>query len=256
MQASIYLKIFLATFISSILVVKVPLVRAQEINLEDNLILYLPMNGNAQDESGNNVPTLVEGAVLTSDRFGNPDQAYLFNGIDDNINLNNDQALITEKQFTICMWARIDGRSESSSTGNGLFEQRDDHIISNPVAIHLTAEWYGDTYVQIRSDADPELHELQCEAPNDFTWNHYVFMIDANKNSYLFINGELRDTGTFPNDGGFTFGVNRVNIGRFHPEGKITAAFNGAIDEVLIYNRSLNFCEIEALYSGQLLKER
>ncbi len=42
--------------------------RAQEINLEDKLILHLPMNGSAQDESDMNIPTLVEN--LLDEKFG------------------------------------------------------------------------------------------------------------------------------------------------------------------------------------------
>ena len=66
-----------------------PKIIAQEIDLENQLILFLPMNGNAQDESGHSVPTLVEGPELTNDRHGIANSAYLFNGIDDNIMLNN-----------------------------------------------------------------------------------------------------------------------------------------------------------------------
>ncbi len=85
------------------------------------------MNRNADDESRMNTPTRIEGPKLTYDRFGNPDQAYLFDGIDDYIMLNNNEALITEKQFTICMWARIIGRSKAEPKyNNSLFEQRND----------------------------------------------------------------------------------------------------------------------------------
>jgi len=157
---------------------------SREIDLKDRLILYLPMNGNADDESGMEVPTHIEGPSPTTDRFDNPNQAYHYDGIDDYIMLNNNQTLITEKQFTICMWAKINERSQAGDGyNNTLFEQ-------------------------------------------------------------------------FNNDGNFHSEINRVSIGALHSADVVTGAFNGSIDEVYIYNRALNFCEIEILYSLQLLNER
>ena len=46
------------------------------------LVAYYPFNGNANDESGNGNNGVVHGATLTFDRFGNPNRAYHFNGID------------------------------------------------------------------------------------------------------------------------------------------------------------------------------
>ena len=256
MECRIYLKILLAVLAIIAITAWGPVLRAQEIHLEDDLILYLPMNGNALDESGENVPTKVEGPVLTTDRYGNPDKAYLFNGIDDNINLNNDQALITSKQFTICMWARIDGRSHAEPThNNSLFEQRDD----NPgaaVAIHFVAERYDNMHLGLRSSAGIESTSVETAYPGDEVWYHFVTVLDEEKNMCLFINGELKNIVKFINDGNFHTGITRVNIGSHHPESVITGAFNGAIDEGYIYNRALNLCEIETLYSGQLLEER
>jgi len=42
----------------------------------DSLRLYYPFNGNVNDESGNGNNGTISGAVLTEDRFGNPNSAY------------------------------------------------------------------------------------------------------------------------------------------------------------------------------------
>jgi hypothetical protein len=55
----------------------------------DSLVLYLPFNGNAVDVSGNGNDGTVNGAILTEDRFGNPNSAYYFDGVDDYINIGN-----------------------------------------------------------------------------------------------------------------------------------------------------------------------
>lgn len=49
----------------------------------DGLIGWWPFNGNADDESGNGNNGTVNGASLTSDRNGQPDAAYAFNGLSD-----------------------------------------------------------------------------------------------------------------------------------------------------------------------------
>ena len=47
--------------------------------LNNGLVAYYPFNGNASDESGNGNNGIVNGASLTTDRFGNIDAAYGFN---------------------------------------------------------------------------------------------------------------------------------------------------------------------------------
>ena len=50
---------------------------------EDGLVVYYPFNGNADDESGNGFDGIVNGATITTDRFGNENSAYSFDGMDD-----------------------------------------------------------------------------------------------------------------------------------------------------------------------------
>ena len=47
---------------------------------EATLIRYYPFDGNANDATGNSFNGTVVGASLTSDRFGNPNSAYQFDG--------------------------------------------------------------------------------------------------------------------------------------------------------------------------------
>ena len=51
-------------------------------SIENNLIAFFPFNGNANDESGNGNNGTVNGASLTTDRFGNSNSAYYFDGIE------------------------------------------------------------------------------------------------------------------------------------------------------------------------------
>jgi hypothetical protein len=253
-QKQAYCQILLLIFFS-IFALNFSDIEAQEINLEHQLILFLPFQGDALDQSGINIPTSVEGPVLTADRFGNPENAYLFDGLDDCIRLNNNEALITSKSFTIAIWARMDGSSQALLKSNSLFEQRD-HGKDVPVVIHFNADQEGQTRLTLRSKAEISTSKVEDNYPGYGTWHHFVALMDENKIMRLYIDGVLRDSDVFYNDGDFVSGVNEVSIGGHHPEELITGAFSGALDEVYIYNRAINPCEIEALFSGQLLNER
>lgn len=58
-------------------------------SLLNGLIAYYPFTGNANDSSGNGNNGIVNGATLTTDRFGNANRAYLFNKDPDNIAINS-----------------------------------------------------------------------------------------------------------------------------------------------------------------------
>ena len=47
----------------------------------NGLVGYWPFNGNANDESGNGNNLTINGPTLTTDRFGNSNNAYLFQGV-------------------------------------------------------------------------------------------------------------------------------------------------------------------------------
>ncbi|MBI4688657.1 MAG: hypothetical protein HY754_00055 [Nitrospirae bacterium] len=56
-------------------------------SLTDGLVAYYPFNRNANDESGNGYNGTVSGATLTSDRNGNANSAYRFDGVNDYIKI-------------------------------------------------------------------------------------------------------------------------------------------------------------------------
>ena len=57
--------------------------------IANGLVAAYEFTGNANDVSGNGNNGVVNGATLTADRFGNPNSAYSFDGVDDRIVLSN-----------------------------------------------------------------------------------------------------------------------------------------------------------------------
>jgi hypothetical protein len=69
----------------------------------DGLVGWWPFNGNANDESGNGNNGTVNGATLTEDRFGNANSAYYYDGISNNILINDDSTL-RPSEITMSVW--------------------------------------------------------------------------------------------------------------------------------------------------------
>ena len=153
-----------------------------------------------------------------------------------------------EGNFSLSIWAKVIGRSESSLASNSLFEQRNDQDGGAPVFIHFNADQDRETRLVLRSSADLEYVKIGAPAPEYGSWHHYVATLDAEKNMKLYIDGVLVASGIFINDGDFHTLVNRVSIGAHHPSGRLTGAFNGALDGVLIHNRAISESEVESLY--------
>src|ERR1700689_1178920 len=73
-----------------IIIALFPLCGVGQVKLNSGLIAYYPFSGNANDATGNgNNGIPMNGVQLTTDRFGNPNSAYYFDGIDDYIVVND-----------------------------------------------------------------------------------------------------------------------------------------------------------------------
>ncbi|GGG46090.1 LamG-like jellyroll fold domain-containing protein [Bizionia arctica] len=73
-------------------------------NTVPELNAFYPMNANAMDESGFNNNGTVSGAILTTNRFSESNSAYYFDGVDDNIQIEDNDQLYLDNEFTISAW--------------------------------------------------------------------------------------------------------------------------------------------------------
>ena len=81
--------------------------------LSDGLVAYYPFNGNANDESGNRNNGTVNGSTLTTDRFGNANCAYSFDGVNDYITIQESDILKVTSELTITTWVKINSITSS-----------------------------------------------------------------------------------------------------------------------------------------------
>ena len=85
---------------------------------DDGLVAYYPFNGNANDESGCGNDGTVYDAGLAADRFGNPQSAYYFDGMEDYIRIENDETLNPDS-ISVAAWFQYSEVRLSMSVGVG-----------------------------------------------------------------------------------------------------------------------------------------
>jgi concanavalin A-like lectin/glucanase superfamily protein len=91
------------------LIVSAALVLAANVeaqsSLSAGLLAYYPFSGNADDATGNGHDGVVTNAVLTTNRFGQADSAYAFNGSNSMIVVSNSADLQPLGDFSVSVWA-------------------------------------------------------------------------------------------------------------------------------------------------------
>ncbi|MBI3194932.1 MAG: T9SS type A sorting domain-containing protein [Ignavibacteriae bacterium] len=208
-------------------------------SLDYGLIAYYPFNGNANDESGNGNNGVVNGATLTTDKFGNASSAYSFDGISDYISLTDNTGLqFGTTDITVCTWVKTSqtspgGRIMCRGECNG--SQGWQFTTDNPgTVIGLNQGGGGATYFR------------SSKIINDDAWH---FLVWSRRSGFIkiFVDGVANgDSGSFPQS--LTNESSSLKIGK--GDSPCDYPFQGLIDDIRIYNRALSQEEVENLYGN------
>ena len=203
------------------------------------LVGYWPFCGNANDESGNANNGTVDGATLTTDRFGNSNSAYYFSSsgcstrIDAQINTSSIQS-----GLTISLWV--------NKLGDGCINPRVFEFYSGsggPTDAFMIWSNNGTTDFGSITSTNTFVSTSFIPEPNN-VWFNLVYTNDG-LNGKFYKNGILFHTE--PSSGTVSLNGN-LAIGRMnHPS---FDAFNGKIDDFGIWNRALTQEEITNLYNA------
>lgn len=205
----------------------------------NGLVAYYPFTGNANDASGNGNNGVVNGATLTSDRFGNINNAYYFssNGcltrIDAAINTSN-----ILSQLTISVWIL--------RSGDGCIAPRviDFYTLGDGPG-NASIGWDNNGYGNIGSvTSSSNIISTNWSKPLNNIWTHLVYTNDGSiakfyQDGILF--NSIASIGNPILSGNAAFG--RMNHSAWD-------AFNGKIDDIGIWNRALTEQEITNLYNA------
>lgn len=227
-------------------------------SLSDGLVAYYPFSGNAYDESGNGHHGRVNGAVLSEDRFGIAGGAYRFDSYGAHIMIDhsNDLNFSRSEDFSLVIWVKIDSIQNAHTwTDNDIVSKWRSYVdVGYPYVLRYfnqdSADW---GHIYVARHVPPESPSpggiiISSIRLDDNQFHHIVFK-KQNMTLSLYIDGLLDGVtadlqeGDTTNELPLTFGIRTTDF---------TSYFNGAIDEVRIYNRALSESEIKMLYSPSM----
>jgi hypothetical protein len=216
----------------------------------DGLVAWYPFNGNANDESGNGNNGTVNGATLTTDKDGNENSAYSFDGVDDKISIANSDGFNDLTELTISVWVNFSSLPNWKNSDGGR------SIITKLIPAEANINLSFALYTEHDEDALRfDFNTSESSSNNritpfsnyltENTWYNLIFTYDGEYGRTLWdgeivsesssINGQIRNT------------LSELNIGgSFRSKNK---SFDGQIDDVAIWNRALSNDEIIALHN-------
>jgi gliding motility-associated-like protein len=215
-----------------------------QVNLKNGLVACYPFNGNAKDETGNGNNGTVNGAILTTDRFGKANSAYDFNGSSDYIDIPANK--LQNPTFSYSAWIKPKSLPQSGiaffilSIGS---DSGDQAIGLNNGYTNGTDGFTGGGYLDVGENAFCQTGAL----PNVNQWYHVVVIRSVDKYS-VYVDGIfICSTSVLTKLPFYGTGTAQATIGNRWNKGQFSDCI---IDDIHLYNRPLNAAEVKALYDG------
>jgi hypothetical protein len=225
------------------------------------LVSWYSFTGNANDMSGNGNNATVNGAVLTSDRFGNSNAAYSYDGINDY--LHGNASSFPSGDRTIALWFYTTNINVSSAGmqvfgyGGGLCDQSWLMQMDNSTPF---TSFFTDSSYEVSIGCNTWLSALPFGVngspanPNN-NWHQWV-ITNGPGGIYYYFDGNYA--------GGVTTSIGNTMVAgkKFFmgscPDSTGLVAYqdaylnnwNGKLDDIGVWNRQLTQQEITALYNG------
>lgn len=206
-------------------------------NLQNGLVAFYPFCGNANDASGNGFNGTVNGAALTTNRFGTANSAYAFNGNNAHITVNGN-ARFASPQMTISAWV--------------LFNQMSPQGLQYLVLGNSTNTAWSCTYRAPANSNNLRRNQGCGLRDHDYsfnystnTWYHVVYVItDTAIASY--VNGTfISSQPSIPFQSGCSSYILNIGLDAF----SVPEYLNGKMDDIAIWDRALTPCEVSQMYN-------
>ncbi len=210
--------------------------------------LSYAFSGNANDGSGNGDNGTVQGAAaLTTDRFGNANSAYSFNGNSQYISTATGSASPGPTNFSISVWFKtttagglLVGYGASQTGSSSMYDR------------HIYMSDAGQIYYGIYPNAVQTLNSTASY--NDGNWHNAVVTTSTTSGSSLYIDGALQ--GSDPTmTTSQVYGVNGYWRVGYDDLGGWTNQptdfyFTGDLDDIVVYKSALTAAQVYSLYGA------
>jgi len=208
----------------------------------NGIVGWWPFNGNANDESGNGNNGTVNGATSSSDRNGLANSSYLFDGINDWINMpsGSNSSINVTSNFSLTFWfktsqvtvAGLIGFGDNINSNNGGYLAAiGNGGVNNPNGklTSMTGNiWYTGTNQVI-----------------DNNWHFAAVVLNNNILTFL-VDNSIDATFNNVNAPSSFSGLRAIGA----RNNGLAAYFNGKIDDIGTWNRALTQQEITALFNA------
>lgn len=217
-----------------------------KIPTDSNLVGYWPFDGNANDMAGTNHGTLNGNVTLTTDRKGNANSAYQFNGSSGDYIKCVSPGITGTGARTFSFWAM----------GDALSASEDQTILAYGGPTTASGSRFEIALNAGKLICDISISNLKKSSAlitND-QWNFYtiVFAGGTGKNLLnnvrFYVNGGFLSSVTDSNHTEVAINTSTGNTIYFGTLYNTQRWFKGAIDEVRMYDRALTGAEVKGLY--------
>jgi hypothetical protein len=216
------------------------------ISIQDRLALgliaYYPFSGNANDESGNNNHGISNQVIASTDRKGNPNSCFLFNGDSSNIRIEKLSSIdLGDTKFSISMW--INTISIDIYIGSKIFTKGTNSLVISTFDNGTSGLPNSGLKYGLGWDSYGKNYGIYPDILDKNGW-HFIVCVKTNSGYDYYINNKkyslpFNDMNISKSDLNFPlFLGSRTNIG---------SSFNGYLDDIRIYNRALTQEEITYL---------
>jgi hypothetical protein len=207
-----------------------------------SLVASYPFTGNANDAVGTNNGT-VNGATLTTDRFGNANSAYSFDGVDDFIGIGS--LNFATNDYTISYWVNVNTNNADIAVVSG----------NDPAALNQTfimSGFSGGVGRFLHRNPSGATGGVNLAGIQALTLGQWKFITCIKQGTTLtyYVNGVADNTITDVAATNISSAIS-LEFGRL-----MSSAFtpiyhlNGKIDEVKIYNTALSAAQVLADYTN------
>lgn len=212
-----------------------------------NEIAMFPFNGNINDYSGNNNNGTFINATLSTDRFGNPNSAYSFNGINQYAIL---PALNFTNELTISVWVifpQIDTAEQAIITKYDADIGSGNQTTMRSFKISKESAQYGSQFdFQTTDNGTGNWHLSSTTVPVANQWYHVTGTFN-NGVSKIYVNGVLENTHV----GSYSIYNSAVNIlcGATYSDFPNPSFFGKVVlDDIHFFECSLSDSEVNSLF--------
>lgn len=224
-------------------------------DLNSNLLIHYPFDGNSNDASGNGHNGQDFGVTYTVDRFGNPNSACNFNGIDNYVNFPNLTILKPNLPVSFSFWIKYDSNSfQNQVVFNTSFEEnRSSSVVfnsqsgSNKYVINYADGTYFYSPATRRSYISNSVIDT-----ND--WHNIVVVVNGSNDMKIIVDC-VETNGVYSGTGGdLAYSTQPGCLGRHDRSLTLPPDyFKGSIDEFRYWNRALTEADIALLCGGQVV---